>query len=160
MLTTISSRQALETEGLPSDRRLPGITESSTTMDGETALHGGEEGAGGGGEEAEDGGGGWGGAGEKKQKMDGVVSLSSNSGMLPEILIPGAICSLAAGFIEHGNTGLIWHGGRGARGAACGLLWDDKKPGFDSRCRALRIDGWSTWNLPLVIREARQRTLM
>lgn len=34
MLTTIFSRQTLETEGLPSDKRLPGIAERSIKMDG------------------------------------------------------------------------------------------------------------------------------
>lgn len=53
------------------------------------------------------------GAGEKKQKMDGVVSWSFNSDKLPEILTPGAIYSLTTGFLEHGNAGLTWHGGPG-----------------------------------------------
>jgi hypothetical protein len=43
---------------------------------------------------------------QKKQKRDGVVSSSFNSGALPEVLIPGAICSLTAGFPGHRNAGL------------------------------------------------------
>lgn len=97
MLTTMSCRQALETEGLLSDKRLPGIAERSI-------------------------------------KMDGVVSWSSNSDKLPDILIPGAICSLTTGFLEHGNAGLTWHGGVGG-------LWNDKKLGFDGDAELLGHTG-------------------
>lgn len=103
MLTTMSCRQALETEGLPSDKRLPGIAERSIKMDGRRPVarrvQGGQkkqEMARGAGEKKQKMKGGVRGPGaleQKKQKMDGVVSWSSNSDKLPEILIPGAICN-------------------------------------------------------------------
>lgn len=144
MLTTMSCRQALETEGLPSDKRLPGIAERSIKMDGRRPVarrvQGGQKKqkmARGAGEKKQKMKGGVRGPGaleQKKQKMDGVVSWSSNSDKLPEILIPGAICSLTTGFLEHGNAGLTWHGGVGG-------LWNDKKLGFDGDAELLGHTG-------------------